>query len=62
MAMLLTDYDRYTSVLGDEMPVFNIYECLQTKSETEKTFFYQLFNTQIFYSFLQVSTHSANAT
>ncbi len=52
MAYLLRDYDKYTSILVDEMPVFNIVECLKTKTEHEKSFYYALFNTQMFYFFL----------
>lgn len=45
MAHLLKDYDQYTSMLLDELPVFNIVECLKTKAEEEKGFYFQFFNT-----------------
>jgi hypothetical protein len=40
MAYLLKHYDKYTSIIVDEMPVFNIVECLKTKSEEDKAFYY----------------------
>jgi hypothetical protein len=40
MAYLLKDYDKYTTILIDEMPVFNIVECLKTKKDLEKNVYY----------------------
>ena len=57
MAMLLKNYDQHMSYIVDEMPIFNIVECLKSKQEHEKSFFYAFFNTQMFYFFLQVITY-----
>jgi hypothetical protein len=45
MSCLLRDYDKYMSVLVDDMPVFDIVECIKMKKENEKSFYYQFFNT-----------------
>ena len=53
MVTLLKDYEKHTTFLGDQMPLFDISSALQSLDKDNINFYYLFYNTQSFYNFLQ---------